>query len=708
MYGSFWDKLALDQTHSQRGSGQALLAMALELSSVMSSTETAEVILSLLQPTDSHICKAIVKPGDSGSELLVGDIMPALNDLPEQGSRSYMINERLNFEKVILHQIGAAVPIASAALMGKYTPTDIYAAIQAIEELISAPEESVLEISCQAGAIKLAFLVYSLFGITVTVVSKRGPNMGTVSGTYRRKHTLRIYALIGTAIQPSLFTPRGSLLSAQSSYSHSHSIHSEACVEHISVILTRWQRHWAIPYEWMRVFSRCLFRNLCSWWRESAFLPSTYHDSNVRLGAKHYDGSGWGKPINGYKISTVADISHLKNVYAQCLGEFAISEENIEVLLSEEAYSIPPKAALISGTDAHGTLCTMLGKTCHCYKHLAKGSARPAGLSGHCSADDGHSLFFFIANTLRVLTMVDIEEPVISSQSTESSLAAPFSESTTRELGFIYHGAAVRKAVGSLPDGKDQVKPLTFAHLLHAAAWLLSGPVGGNAADNNGVVGTCANGVALVGSFCFFPTISKKDCRIHVSLGRTFFQGSQVKRLDSYYQNLYGNMPEDLCYGRPYPSQGRAPSFAGIGDPRLTRVVNLRDDVAAIAFRIQWISKSNQSPCDTLVSPQDYLRNIGWHVHFIECEHDSNDPLRTEGTIRVCHAGVFPKRPDRDLNGKELWPDGHIASPNLPSPGGFTGCLALTMGSLEAQLALVCDAKVGQEIVLQRSIPVSY
>jgi hypothetical protein len=526
--------------------------MALELSSVMSSTETAEVILSLLQPTDSHACKAVIKPGDRGTELLVGDIMPALSDLPEQGGRNYMINERLNFEKVILHQIGAAVPLASAALMGSYTPTDIYAAIQAIEELISAPEDSVLEVSCQAGAIKLAYLVHSLFGITVSVVAKRGPNVGTVSGTYRRKHTLRIYALIGTMIKPSLFTPRGSLLSAQSSYSHSHSIHSEACVEHISVILTRWQRHWAIPCEWVRVFSRCLFRNLCSWWRESAFLPSTYNDYNIRLGAQSYDQTGRGRPIKGYKVSTVADIDHLKNVYAQCLGEFAINEEEIDVLLSEEAYNTPPKDTVISGTDEMGTLCTMLGKTCHCYKHIAKGSTRPPGLSGHCSADDGHALYFFIARTLRVLTMIDIEEPVLLSQSADStSLTAPFSEQTTRRLGFIYHGAAVRKAVKSLPDGKDQVTPLSFAHLLHAAAWLFSGPVGAGAADNKGVVGICANGVAVLGSFCFFPTISKRDCRIHVSFGGTFFQGSQVKRLDSYEQNVYGSMPEDLCYGNP-------------------------------------------------------------------------------------------------------------------------------------------------------------
>jgi hypothetical protein len=90
-------------------------------------------------------------------------------------------------------------------------------------------------------------------------------------------------------------------------------------------------------------------------------------------------------------------------------------------------------------------------------------------------------------------------------------------------------------------------------------------------------------------------------------------------------------------------------------------------------------------------------------VHLIECEHDPNTPLRTEVTIRVCPAGVFPKLPNNDMNGKELWPDGHIASPNSPSPGGFTGCLALTMGSLEAQLALTCDAGAGREIILQRN-----
>ncbi|KAH0565255.1 hypothetical protein GP486_001352 [Trichoglossum hirsutum] len=697
--GPFWDRLALDQTDTQRGSGQALLAMALELSSVMSSTETAEVILSLLQPADSYASKAVIKPGDRGTELLVGDIMPALNDLPEQGGRNYMINERSNFEKAILHQIGAAVPIASAALMGSYTPTDVNTAIHAIGELISAPEDSVLEISCQAGAIKLAFLLHTLFGITVNVVAKRSPNMGTVPGTYRRRHTLRIYAQVGTMVKPSLFTPRGSLLSAQSSYSRSHSIHSEACVEHISVILTRWQRHWAVPYEQMRVFSRCLFRSLCSWWRECAFFPSTYNGTIVRLGAQGHDGSGWGKPVSGCSVSAVTDINHLKNVYTQCLGEFAINEEDIEVLLSEEAYRTPPKDAYYSGTDEGGALTTMLENTCHCNKHLAKGSARPPGLSGHCSVDGGRVLYSFIARALWVLTMIDIEEPILSSSADNTGLTEPVSEQATRQLGFIYHGTVVRQAVGSLPDGKGQVRPLFFAHLLHAAALLFSGPAGGSAADNKSVVGICANGVAVVGSFCLFPTISKKDCRINVSFGRTFFQGSQVKRLDSYDQNVFGSMPKDFCYGKPQPSQGMIPSFAGIDDPRLTKVVNLRDDVATIAFRMQWANQGPQAPCDILASPQDYLQNIGRHVHLIECEHDPNAPLQTEGTIRVCPAGVFPKLSKR---ANEPWPDGYIASPNLPSPSGFSGCLALTMGSLVAQLALTCDAGVGQEIVLQR------
>ena len=42
-------------------------------------------------------------------------------------------------------------------------------------------------------------------------------------------------------------------------------------------------------------------------------------------------------------------------------------------------------------------------------------------------------------------------------------------------------------------------------------------------------------------------------------------------------------------------------------------------------------------------------------------------------------------------------------APNLPSPSGFKGCLALTMGYLESQLTLVCNAGVDREIVVQRN-----
>jgi hypothetical protein len=78
------------------------------------------------------------------------------------------------------------------------------------------------------------------------------------------------------------------------------------------------------------------------------------------------------------------------------------------------------------------------------------------------------------------------------------------------------------------------------------------------------------------------------------------------------------------------------------------------------------------------------------HVHFNECKHDPNAPLGTEGTIRVCPAGVFPKRPGpgRDADDKELWPDGYVPSPNLPSPGGFKDVWHSPWAALKLSLRL--------------------
>jgi hypothetical protein len=304
---------------------------------------------------------------------------------------------------------------------------------------------------------------------------------------------------------------------------------------------------------------------------------------------------------------------------------------------------------------------------------------------------------------MRVLTLVDIEEPVVPAQmQPTTSLTAPFEMHDSRQLGYVYHGSAVRKAVRSLPRGVDKTHTLTFAQLLHAAAWLFTGPAGGSAAENQQVIGVCVNDVAIVASFCFQPTLSEKDSRIHVSYGRTFFNGSQIQRLASYDQVADGILPRDLCYGKPELSKGIRPSLVGIDNARMSGVVNLRDDIATLAFRIQWTDLKDGSQRDILASPGSYLLGLGWHLNFCHCDHDRESPLENEGVIRVCRAGVFPQEPDRDRHGKILWPAEHIPSPNLPSPSGFTGCLALTKGCLEAEIAITCDARAGRTVVVQR------
>lgn len=698
--GPFWDRLAFEQNPARSGLGQALLAMALEMSSVMSATETAEVVLSLLQASNTATNMAVVKSGDGARELVIGDVMPALRELGDQGSRAYMKQERATFEKAILRQLGDKVPLASTVLMGTYTPPDVQAAIRVTEELMSASDGSVSEVSCQAGAIKLGFLIYSLFGVAVTVVCE-GPSTATVRGTQRPEHTFQIRASNRPAANPRLFTPLGSLLSTQNSYSYNHAVHAEACVEHISVILCRWQHHWGVSQDSIMVFSRCLLSALVQWRRECALEPSLYHksESSKRLGAPGYDSSGYKKPIMGFRIRSVVTVDELVEVYRKCLGEYAPEEDQILSLISEEEDIVRQGP---DHTYRDKMLIPMLTGVCLCYRHLPSGKSRPSGYLG-CATDDGHSLFAFISAAMRVLTLVDIEQPLVPSQRPgTTSLAIPSVDLEKSQLGYVYHGDSVRRAVRSLPDGQDQTVKLTFAQILHAAAWLFAGPAGGSVAENENLAGICANGVAVVGSFYFRPTLSERDCRIHVSFGQTLFQGAQVQRLSCYGQNVYGVLPPDSCLGRPWPSKGMTPSLEGLDNAEMTPVVNLRDDIATLAYRIQWMDLAEQEPRDILVSPENYLRGLGWHLHFLTCEHDPDTPVETDGVIRVCRAGVFPQEPSRDMNGKIQWPKGYIPSPNLSTLGGFTRCLARTKGCREIHVATVCHAGASRSIVIQR------
>jgi hypothetical protein len=707
--GPFWDKFAIDQDYSQSSLGKALLAMALELSSVMSATEAAEVVLNLLQSPNTTDNMAIVKTGGGSRNLMIGDVMPALHELGQQGSISYMREERVAFEKIILRQMGSSGSTVSSALMGRYMTTDVDVALQAIEDLLKGPDGSVSEISCQAGAIKLGFLVSNLFGVTLTIISDEAPDSGTVPGTIHKNHTLRIRASKGPSQQSRLFTPYGNLLSTAPTYYWDHSVHSEACVEHISVILCRWQHHWAIPNAQMMIFSRCLLSNLVSWRRESAFTGNLYNqwDSSTHLGATYNDNNGFGKAIDGFQIKSVVSRDGIIDLYKMCLREYAIpDDEEIERLVTQEEDLVERWKINKTYEDQHVSIMPM--KNCRCPKHLPKGQSKPSGFPLGCLATDGHSLFNFLSATLRVLTLVDIEEPTIpSANHSSSTTTSAFDPNTSKQLGYIYHGTAVRKAVGSLPHGRDKTKILTFAQVLHAAAWLFAGPAGGSAAENQGVVGVCVNDVALIGNFCLRPELFGSDSRIHVSYGRTFFQGSQIQRLVSYDQISTGILPLDRCLGKPQPAKGMRSSLFGIDSTsvEIKEVVNLRDDVATLAYRIRWLDQSNNEPQqrDILGSPSAYLLGLGWHMTVPpSCSHDTNSPISSEGTIRVIAAGFFPQEPDRDKTGKRLWPPEYIPSPLLPCPGGFTGGLALTKDCLPIQVAIVCSSGAGKTVVLQR------
>jgi hypothetical protein len=707
--GPFWDKLAIDQDYSQSSLGKALLAIALELSSVMSATEAAEVVLNLLQSPDTMDSTAIVKTGGGSRNLMIGDVMPALHELGQQGSIIYMREERVKFEKIILRQIGGTVSIASMALMGRYMTTDVDVALQAIEDLLKGPDGSVSEISCQAGAIKLGFLISNLFGVTLTIFCDEAPDSGTVPGTIHKNHTLRIRASKGPSQQPRLFTPYGNLLSTAPTFYWNHSVHSEACVEHISVILCRWQHHWAIPDAEMMVFSRCLLSNLVSWRRESAFTGNLYHqwESSTHLGATYSDNSGFGKAINGFQIKSVVSRNGIIDVYKMCLREYTIpDDEEIERLVTQEEDLVERWKINKTYEDQH--VNTMPMKNCRCPKHLPKAQIKPSGLPLGCLATDGHSLFNFLSAALRVLTLVDIEDPtILSANHSPTTAAAAFDPNTCKQLGYIYHGTAVRKSVGNLPPGRDKTKVLTFAQIFHAATWLFAGPAGGSAADNQGVVGVCVNDVALVGNFCLRPKLFGSDSRIHVSYGRTFFQGSHIQRLVSYDQVGTGILPLDRCLGKPQPAKGVQPSLFGINSNsvEIKEVVNLRDDVATLAYRIRWLEQSNNEPRqrDILGSPSTYLLGLGWHMTVPpSCSHNTDSQIPSEGTIRVISAGFFPQEPDRDRTGKILWPAEYNPSPPLPSPGGFTGCLALTKDCLPVQVAIVCSSGAGKTVVLQR------
>src|SRR5207237_3511599 len=120
--------------HDTAGMGQSLLAVALELTSVMSQTESAEVILGLLYP-GNNTDNAVVIAGSFGPPgLTIGDVMPALHELEGQGSNMYMVDERAKFEQFVIKALGPDVPSASAALYGIYNPVDVKNALEAIKE----------------------------------------------------------------------------------------------------------------------------------------------------------------------------------------------------------------------------------------------------------------------------------------------------------------------------------------------------------------------------------------------------------------------------------------------------------------------------------------------------------------------------------------------------------------------------------------------
>lgn len=695
--GPFWNNLIVNQNHNTAGMSQSLLAVALELTSVMSQTESAEVILGLLYPGDVTD-NAVVVAGSLGpSCLTIGDVMPALQELEDQGSSIYMADERAKFEEFVIKALGSDVPGASTALYGIYNPTDIQNALEAVKKLLGNVEGSEIEISCPQGAIKLGFFIHILWGISVKIMTTKGSRVARVSGNARTsRHTLSILASVGPK-ESRLWTPLGTLLSATATYSHSHSIHSETCMEHISTILTRWEHHWGIPHSDMLVFSKCLLSLLIDWRRRSSFSGQLYHKfDGQRLGSITYNKDGYGKKIHGYAIKDVVSNNDLMNVYASCLGEYAISHDDAWALIHEEGNI---EGAPYGKTFYDHMFNSTLGRTCHCYKHIGN-KQRPNGHGGHCSADDGHSLFMFIGSAMRLLTLVDLEQPEYAIPS-ESSLTQSFEVFNKRTFGRVYHGQAVRHAVSSLPGGHDQTHNLTWANILQGVAWLFSGQPGGTSANALHTAGVFVNGVAIVGSFCFNMTLSPRDSRVHLSFGKTLYAGSQIARLECYEQNVYGVLPDDNCFGSPRPAQSVRPELVGVDEASSTQMISLRNEIAILALRISWKETRTASLQEVLISPANYLRELAWQVFSQDCPHDVGQCAGV-GTIRVARAGVFPKKANFDAQGIQLWPPEYVPSPNLPSPNGFKGCVLLTQGCLELQIAFITQIGAGEKSVLQK------
>jgi hypothetical protein len=694
--GPFWNRLIVNQDQHTAGMGQSLLAVVLEITSVMSQEESAEVMLGLVCSGEAKN-NAVVMAGPFGPPTLtIGDIMPALRELGDQGSSIYMAEDRAQFEMFVLKALGPDVPGASEALMGVYNPVDIADAIDAIRQLLQSAEGSETEMSCPGGAIKLGFFIHILWGVSVKIMTDQGPRVARISGTARNsRYTFSIVASKGSS-KSRLWTPLGTLLSTRATYSYSHSVHSETCMEHISTIMTRWEHHFAIPHSDMIVFSKCMLSRLIDWRRRSRVSGQLYYEyDGQRLGSSMYNKDGYKKPIDGFAIRDLVSNEDIISVYTNCMGEYAIDQQEIWTLIRQEEN--------IEGTPFKKTFDdhmydSTLGRTCHCYKHIGN-KERPIGHGGHCSADDGHALFSFICSAMRLLTLVDLEQPqhAIMNANGLGSFGVPGQHT----FGRVYHGRAVRKAVGSLPAGHDQTHKLTWAFILHGVAWLFGGQPGGIAANALNTVGVFANGVAMVGSFCFQTTISPLDSRIHVSFGKTLYAGSHITSLESYDQNTYGVLPDDDCFGYPRPAQDVQPGIHGVDGASLTRMISLRDEVGTLAWRVSWRETGTMSVQEKLFSPANYIRERAWHVFSRKCPHDVDQPAG-EGTIRVAAAGVFPREANFDSKGKQLWPAGYVPSPDLPSPRGFKGCIILCQGCVELQIAFITHVSVSTKVVLQK------
>ncbi|KAL6401232.1 hypothetical protein AUP68_16961 [Ilyonectria robusta] len=694
----FWDDMIHNQTHKTVKNGRALLAVVLELTSVMSQTESAEVILGLLHPGPGED-KAVAVAGCHGPHsLTIGDVMPALRELDTQGPNAYMADERAKFEEFVSKALGPDVPETSSALYGTYDSVEVNTALEAIKTLLESAEGSEVEITCPKGSIKLAFFINHLWGISVKIATDKGPRIARVTGNTGDRRTLSIIASSKTKIS-RLWTPMGNLLSTKWTHSYSHSIHSETCMEHITTILTRWQYHWGISDRDMIVFSKCLLSDLIEWQCQSAITGKVYHqDGSERLGNITYNSDGYGRKIRGFAIKDIVSDQDIVRVYTSCLGEYAVSHQDIQAMISEESNIV---GSPYQKSFYHTMFQSTLGRTCHCYKHIGD-KLRPVGHRGYCSADDGHSLFQFLGRTLRILTLLDLEQPEYAILSPHGSdLTQSFEAYNKPILGRVYHGQTVRHAVASLPDGRDQSKQLAWAHILHGAAFLFAGQSGGIAANADRTAGIFVDGVALVGSFCKKATLSPRDSRIHLSFGRTFFDGSQITRLECYEQNVYNVLPEDKCFGVPRPAQEVRPGLVGVDNASSTEIINLRDEIATLAMRISWKEAESTSLQEVLVSPADYLRTLAWHVFYRKCSHDAHQ-IAGKGTIRVSKAGVYPMVANFDEHGKQSWPAAYIPSPNLPSPKGFKGCVILSQGCLELQIALICQIGAASEVVLQK------